>query len=351
MIHKKILMAEKKYGNTASRAVGAEMAGWDVKWVEPYWADGLGRIRRGLQFRARSGPDISNWNNAVVRAAQQYRPTVMWVESPEFLFPDTLSEIKQKTNVTIVCAYSDDPRDPSKKSRHFDQGKQLYDVIFSTKDELLQRLFSEGVRCVAKFWKGFDPKRIKPIPMDDREYQAWSSDLLFIGHIDKIGGVSMRKPIVEMIAQSIPNFTVYGQSWGGISVSRLLKECIRPYQVDGIDYSKAICAAKIALQIPSRRMCDTHSSRSLEIPACGTLMLAERTIDHLMLFEEDKEAVFFSCIDELIDKADFYIKNESARKQIAQAGYKRCQIGGYSNYYRMQEMLAFVQRSIEKNWV
>jgi len=348
---KRLLMAEHRYGNTASRALGATLCGWDVQWVEPYWTEGCGRIRRSAQFRARTGPDIISWNRAIIHAVEKFNPTVLWAESPLFIFPSTLDEVKLRYGTLAICAYSDDPRDPAKQSRHFEKGKLFYDIIFTTKDELLLQLRTEGVKCIEKFWKGFDPERITRLSLNTDEQRQWQSDLLFVGHIDRVGRVSARQSAFERLAVDIPNFALYGASWGKLNVSEKLRSCIRPYQLDGIDYVRAIRASKIALQLPSRLARDTHSSRSVEIPACGTMLLAERTVDHLILFEEDKEAVFFSCYDELVDKARFYIKADAARERIADAGFRRCQERGYSNYTRMKQMLATVERFYERAWV
>ena len=68
-------------------------------------------------------------------------------------------------------------------------------------------------------------------------------------------------------------------------------------------------------------------------------MLAERTREHLELFEEGKEAEFFSSNEELLDKVRFYLAHPQQRKRIAAAGRRRCLENGYSNQDRLKWML------------
>ena len=74
----------------------------------------------------------------------------------------------------------------------------------------------------------------------------------------------------------------------------------------GVDYARALTGAKIAIGLLSKRIPETTTTRSFEIPACGTMLLAERTQDHQALFEEGVEAEFFDSAEECADKARFY---------------------------------------------
>lgn len=332
--------------NTASRMRGAVQAGWEVTWSVPFWGDYLPNWRRVPQYRLRFGPDINRYNLALQKGAFDAKPQVVWVEEPIFTYPKTLAAIRHSTNAILVCAYSDDPRDPAKKSRNFNRSISLYDVIFSTKDELLQLYFDRGCRCPAKFWKGYDPERIYPMELSREEYDQYISDVAFIGHADFVKGKSTRyKPLITLACE-VPHMKIWGKSWSRVPWPAELAHVIHPYQIDGLDYTRAICASKVLVQIPSRLARDTHSSRSVEIPACRKMMLAERTSDHQLLFEEDKEAVFFSSLPELVDKAKYYVKNDHPRERIAQAGYERCLRSGYSNYERIKQMLDLVMKSI-----
>ena len=69
----------------------------------------------------------------------------------------------------------------------------------------------------------------------------------------------------------------------------------------------------------------------MEIPACGSLLMAERTPEHEQLFKDKEEAVFFSSDQELLDLCRYYIAHDDERKRIAMAGRARCIKSCYSN--------------------
>ena len=68
-------------------------------------------------------------------------------------------------------------------------------------------------------------------------------------------------------------------------------------------------------------------------------MLAERTQDHLDLFEEGVEAEYFDTREELKDKIVYYLNEPDKRKIIALAGYNKCMALGLSYNDTMQKLI------------
>jgi len=107
----------------------------------------------------------------------------------------------------------------------------------------------------------------------------------------------------------------------------------------GEEYAKAISSFDINLCFLRKINRDLQTTRSVEIPACGAFMLAERTEERLGLFEEGKEAEFFSSDEELMSKVKFYLDNPEMRYRIAASGRKRCVSSGYNNENRIADVL------------
>ena len=113
-----------------------------------------------------------------------------------------------------------------------------------------------------------------------------------------------------------------------------------PGWLDGAQYQAAVAAAEISIALLSKGNADIHTTRSLEIPALGSLLCGERTPDHLALYDEGTEAFFWSdaaecariCLDLLGDPA----RLAAARA----AGYARALANGHFNETLMAGMIA-----------
>jgi spore maturation protein CgeB len=99
----------------------------------------------------------------------------------------------------------------------------------------------------------------------------------------------------------------------------------------GRDYRLALGGTKIAINLVRRANRDGHVMRTFEIPACGAFMLADRTEEHLNMFEEDKEVILFSSIDEAIKKIKYCLEHNAERICVAQNGYNKV-VNGKNTY-------------------
>ncbi|MEO6982634.1 MAG: glycosyltransferase, partial [Edaphobacter sp.] len=88
--------------------------------------------------------------------------------------------------------------------------------------------------------------------------------------------------------------------------------------------------------------------KSFEIAACGGFLLAERSQGHMQRFREDEEAVFFTTLDELVQKIRRYLPDEPARQRIAAAGTLRADRDGYHNDHQVSLILERAASILEK---
>ena len=119
----------------------------------------------------------------------------------------------------------------------------------------------------------------------------------------------------------------------------MLAESYQGGEIYGDDYACALTGARIGVGFLRKVCADQHTTRTFEIPACGSLLLADRTNEHQTFFEEGEEAEFFSSEAEFLDKMLFYGSNEQCRLKLASAGISRCQKSGYAYIHRLDEVM------------
>jgi hypothetical protein len=124
-----------------------------------------------------------------------------------------------------------------------------------------------------------------------------------------------------------------------IARNELLADSVQGGEVYGDEYIWAISSARISIGF-LRKICpERHTTRTFEIPACGSMLLADRSTEHSELFQEGVEADFFSSQEELLEKVKYYLRNESIREKVALNGYRKCHDAGYSYRERVKSVL------------
>jgi spore maturation protein CgeB len=101
--------------------------------------------------------------------------------------------------------------------------------------------------------------------------------------------------------------------------------------------------AKIMFNLVRRSNRDDHVMRTFEIPACGGFMLADRTEGQRAFLAEDREAVYFSTIDEMIEKIRYHLPRDAERRRIAEAGHRRITSGQNTYADRLKSIIEMVR--------
>ena len=81
--------------------------------------------------------------------------------------------------------------------------------------------------------------------------------------------------------------------------------------------------SKINLNMTAKTIESGIPQRVLDILSCGGFCLTNYQKEIADFFEDGKELVMYSSMEDLLIKAEYYLKHEEERKEIAKAGYEK----------------------------
>lgn len=318
-------------------------------WAEASW------LQRNLQRRLQRGGIVNAINRAVLEAAREFRPNLVWAEKQEFLHVETLGTLRKLG--AQLAHFTPDPYFSLswKRTSLMDQAMRAFDFLVYCKS--YERREYEALATHSIYMPlGYCDEVHRPLPSSD---DRWHCAVGFLG-----GWEHHRQILLHEIAQAGLGLKFWGDNWeflhdgkwtlrrhlvmrqeAGKSVKfeirrdPLLASAHQGREVYADDYARALTGCEIGLGF-LRKVCpDQHTTRSFEIPACGSMLLADRSDEHRSFFDEGKEAEFFSSTPELLDKAKYYGSHKGARQKIAQAGHDRCIRSEYAYIHRIRRVL------------
>lgn len=268
--------------------------------------------------------DMDNLNIRILEKVQSFKPDIVFIVKGNNVYPNTLKRIKQNPNIKLISWSVDDMYAWHNRSYYYTKGLKYYDVVFTTKSYNIEELKQLEAGKVEFLYQAYSKKYHKPCK--NCEEVKYKSEVLFIGFAEK-----ERFEDLNYLAQNGIKIEIFGSGWNKQEFQNHHKNLnITPKDLLGEDYSNAISCSKVSLCFLRKANRDLHTSRSIEIPACGGFMIAERTDEHKSLFEEEKEAVYFDSKEELFEKVKYYLEHEEARKKIVQAGFEQTRKSDYS---------------------
>lgn len=258
---------------------------------------------------------------------------IIWIDKGLTINSNTLCFIKRISPLTQIVSYSPDNMSlRHNQSQNFLECISFYDIHFTTKSHILKDMILLGAKRVEFTNKHYESSFHFPRKLTKNDIYLLGGDVGFVGAWEK----ERSESILFLVNNGIKVKVFGDKKWNQY---RNVKNLTVLPGIFSEDYSKALQAFKITLCFLRKMNADTQTSRTMEIPASGGFLLAERTDEHLCIFEEGKEADFFSTDHELLEKCQFYLRHEDDRDRIKNAGTLRCQTSGYSNEKSIKRMI------------
>lgn len=273
-------------------------------------------------------------NNIIIRKTRKFRPDLVIINAGGEVAPATLLEIK-KTGAFVVCWAGDDPT-AYRLGPYYMAGAGLYDYYFLIDPEWYNKeLKSAGVKKCSILQYGVDPTIYHPVQLSERESKFYGADVCHLGvmHGDR------EKVLTELLDCDIA-------LWGAVSMKALRKFSslpeplllkVRSGAVNAHTANKIYCSSKICLNIQHPQVKSAHSNKTFEIIASGAFLITSYSNHNDITFRD--ELVSYRTVKELRGQIDYFLKNETERKKIAEKNYSRV-ISSHLYSHRMIELLA-----------
>lgn len=286
-------------------------------------------------------PDENGVNQRIRELVSNNSYDVVWIDKGVTVDKTTLLHIKKCLPNTKIVSYSPDNMAlRHNQSLNYLEGVPYYDFVFTNKSYILDDMRKLGAGNIHFVNNMYESSFHYPRELSQQDTKRLAADVGFIGAWEK-----ERCDSILFLARNGIRVKVFGDGKWNDYKNAYPGLSILP-AIFSEDYSKALQAFKISLCFLRKKNFDQQTTRTMEIPACGGFMMAERTREHLDLFEDGKEVIFFSSNEELLALCQYYLANEKERIEIAAKGLERCKNAGYSNEKTIQRMLGTVMEDV-----
>jgi spore maturation protein CgeB len=259
-----------------------------------------------------------------------------YVDGGEWVTPRVIGLLRQHAK-KIVSYSIDDPLGPRDGPRFkaFRKSLPYYDLNAVVREENVAEALALGAKKVMRVYRSADEITHAPRRLTAHDHAKWDSDVLFLGTWFPERGPFLR----DLIERGVP-LIIRGPNWHKAPEWPQLQSHWAGGAIEGDDYAKAIQCAKVNLGLLSKENRDLHTTRTLEIPALGGLMCAERTSEHTTMYAEGHEALFWKDAEECAAVCQYALADEERRAAIAAAGHQRVTRNGHHNELILNQIVS-----------
>lgn len=312
-----ILFIGSRSGTSGQRAEAFRRLGHEVTQISPY--DVLSRYWRfWLARTGGTGVDarVAGWISAHLKATCF---DVAFVDSGEVLGPESLALIKRHASFVINYNADNPYLDPPPERNRWSLLRSalgMYDLCVSfDRPNQIRNMRRLGVKHPMVTWLCADEvahARPKTIPQSAR------SRVVFAGTWMPGRGRFM----ADLLELGVP-LTIRGPRWSKAPEVDSLRPVLFDEYLDDTSYGEVIAGADIALVILNPANNDQHTSRSAEIPAIGTAMVAPSTSVHERMYRDGADAVFYRSVEGCAAACHRLLSDPQLRARLAASGQTR----------------------------
>lgn len=297
-----------------------------------------------VRYRMSIGFHNKRLNINIVEAVNRDNYDLVWIDKGVTVEATTLKQIKQRQSTCLIVGYSpDNMAERHNQSKVFLEGFPYYDYFITTKSYTIDALKKMGGKHILFVNNAYEETFHRPYLLTKQEKERLGGQVGFVGAWEE----ERCRSILYLAQHGIPVRVWGGGQWLPYK-DKYSNLTIEEQGLFSEDYNRALSAFDISLCFLRKINQDLQTTRTMEIPACGSLLMAERTSEHEQLFKDGEESVFFSTDEELLRHCQYYLIHEEERKRIAMAGRKRCLVSGYSNNETIKNVIS--QIIYDKNY-
>ncbi len=288
---------------------------WSLIDTEIPFSEG-NRLLKSAAFRFKVGPVVKNINDYILSRIVGMNVDLIWVDKGIFIYKKTL-EIIRKSCARLVH-FTPDTSFFENYSLHFLDGINLYDTVVTTKTfeiELYRKYLKE--EKIVLVTQGYDKSIHYPRSVPGLKKR----DVVFIGLAEPD-----REHCINLLLRRGVPVRLAGRGWSKFVRSRRSSESLsfEGELIVGEEYAKMVSESWIGLGLVSKRFPELHTTRTFEIPACGTILSTVRNAEVAKFFAEG-EVLFATDYNNMADTIEDIFKNssEDVLVGLAESGRKR----------------------------
>lgn len=275
------------------------------------------KLFRSLGFRYKRGPLVVNTNQFIknsLAAFPQDHFDIIWVDKAVYITKETTLLLRKMAKKLVH--FTPDMAFYGNRTAHFIKSLPIYDFVISTKTKEIP-IYQEQTapEKIILTTQGFDSNIHKPL----HAFAQKENTVAFIGLAEP-----SRFQLIENLIHSGIHVKLAGKGWNSFVKKNQSNKNLEfiGESLFNESYADFISSTRFSIGMLSKRFPEFHTTRTFEIPACGTALITERNTETSSFFNQE-EAIFYDTPEEMIEHIKYYQNHPLELEALTNKGRER----------------------------